>query len=128
MSGCTCAIDVYVDCDSMATVAAIKIVKARKEYKCGECHGAIKPGEMYEHFRGLFDGRWESFRTCSTCMEIRSCLMCNWYYGGVWDEIDSWFQDDLEDIPICILDQLSPAARAELIGWIDDRIDLEEDE
>lgn len=47
---------------------------ARKSHKCCECHGIIQPGEKYELFSGVWEGRGESFKTCHECAEIRKAI------------------------------------------------------
>ena len=60
-----------------------KIVTARKEYRCIECRDVIKPGDKYEYTRGLWDGRWSTFRTCILCLRIRKDFFCSWVYGDM---------------------------------------------
>jgi len=45
--------------------------KARKQYTCCECGRAIVPGERHERTRGLWEGRWETYRTCVPCVALR---------------------------------------------------------
>ncbi len=40
---------------------------ARKQHKCCECRGAIKPGERYHKFVGVWSGEFESFTRCVDC-------------------------------------------------------------
>ena len=49
----------------------ITVRKARKEWKCAECGEPIKPGEKYEHLKGLSEGEWFEVRTCIMCERIR---------------------------------------------------------
>lgn len=46
-------------------------VKARTAHKCTECGRVIAAGEVYERVGSLFDGRWETYKTCSHCMALR---------------------------------------------------------
>lgn len=45
--------------------------KARTEHRCCECRGRIYPGERYSLFRGCWDGRWSTFKTCEDCVALR---------------------------------------------------------
>lgn len=44
---------------------------ARKEHKCCECRETIKPGQQYQNIKGLWEGRFEIFKTCMPCYRIR---------------------------------------------------------
>jgi hypothetical protein len=57
--------------------------KARKTYKCCECSREIKPGDTYECDTGLWEGRWETYRTCSDCALLRSKFCSCWTYGDL---------------------------------------------
>lgn len=45
--------------------------KARKVHRCCECRGTIQPGERYSCLSGLWDGRFEVYKTCLECIELR---------------------------------------------------------
>lgn len=44
---------------------------ARKPHRCCECSRAIEPGETHEHATGIWEGRWEQYRTCADCVNVR---------------------------------------------------------
>lgn len=44
--------------------------KARKEHKCGECHGIIKKGEIYHMYHGIHDGTPFRAKICTHCEVI----------------------------------------------------------
>lgn len=44
---------------------------AKREHRCCECGDTIKPGERYQHVRGLWEGKWDTFKTCSECVDTR---------------------------------------------------------
>jgi len=48
------------------------LVKARKPHTCCACRNMIAPGETYERSAGKFDGYFHSYRTCLTCVRIRT--------------------------------------------------------
>lgn len=44
-------------------------------------------GDKYELTRGLWDGLWDSFRTCHACVETREEMGVDcWTFGGLYDE------------------------------------------
>jgi hypothetical protein len=68
-----------------------EIRKARKEHKCEECPGVIRPGDKYEHVRGKWDGYVDSFKTCERCVEIRTWVKNNvpclcWAHGNTIED------------------------------------------
>jgi hypothetical protein len=66
---------------------------------------------MYETYSLASDGEIFTFRTCLTCVEIRSHFMCSWCFEGLYEDILGEYYDD---IPVCCMDGLSPEA-AELM-------------
>ena len=44
---------------------------ARKEHKCCECHKPIRVGEKYHFAKGCWEGRWDKFKTCLKCNDLR---------------------------------------------------------
>lgn len=46
--------------------------QSRKQYVCCECGSTIEPGDRHQCITGLWDGTWDTFRTCATCARIRS--------------------------------------------------------
>lgn len=64
------------------------VKKARKEYRCVECHQVIRPGDSYEKYVTK-DINIETFRTCAICYDIRQALVCgSWYFGMLWEQIE----------------------------------------
>ena len=56
---------------------------ARKQHRCGECSGTIKPLDVYERATGCWDGAIDTFKTCQPCEIARddlvaTCLAYNW--------------------------------------------------
>lgn len=83
MSYCDCIGDV-----DLPSVWQVKKPKARTPHKCCECRGVIRPGERYEYVRGLWDGRWSTYRTCADCLHLRCEVGCScWIYGGLADAV-----------------------------------------
>jgi len=49
----------------------LKIILARKDHECCECHTPILPGTKYERVNGVWGGEWTTFKTCMSCSDIR---------------------------------------------------------
>ena len=49
-------------------------VKARKPHACSECGREITVGETHQYIKGLWDGRWSTFRTCEHCAAAREIV------------------------------------------------------
>ena len=86
----------YADSDGeTAAVHVATVRRARKRHVCDECPAAIEPGERYEHVRGLWDGFWDTNRTCLPCQRMRDGTLCSWTYGRVWDDIRDCLGEDV---------------------------------
>jgi hypothetical protein len=95
---------------------------ARREHKCCECDEIIPKGARYELARGLWDGRWSTFKTCLSCVEIRDHFGCEgWVYEMLWSDLEENFFPDMKAGGPC-MDGLSPSAKARLferrIAWL----------
>jgi hypothetical protein len=73
----------------------IRHSRARKQHTCCECDGIIRPGELYYYRRGLWDGTWDTFRTCHDCEALRDKIHTtiqrhdDWPpFGGLFDYIE----------------------------------------
>lgn len=82
----TCQIDSGEHGD-VASLEHYDVRTARKPHKCCECQETIRPGENYEVSRLLYDGRWDTFKTCSLCLEIRNKVFCSWIFGTIWEDL-----------------------------------------
>jgi hypothetical protein len=83
--GCGCVIDSCIG--SMPTFHREREVRARKEHVCCECGEIIHPGEMYEDVIGVWDGRFETYKTCWLCYRIRREYCCCWTYGCLREDL-----------------------------------------
>ena len=79
---CSCEIGDY----EAPTVFQQKAVTARKQHKCYECNRAIKPGEDYLYTSGLWDGSWDSHKTCHFCAAVGEWTPC-YSYGGLREAV-----------------------------------------
>ena len=61
-----------------------KIVIAKKEHICCECRDTIKIGEQYETVRGLWSGKFSTYKTCLPCRNIRETYChCGYVFGDL---------------------------------------------
>jgi hypothetical protein len=72
------------DCSDFEAPAVSEDVvrRARKRHRCGECRGLIEPGQHYEETRGLWEGRWFTYKTCVSCSVIGRTLLEGCYGLG----------------------------------------------
>ena len=61
MSDCFCDLE-------MPTAQRVKERKARREHRCTECRGTIKPGEHYRIITTLAEGHWMTDKQCPDCI------------------------------------------------------------
>lgn len=88
MSTCDCSVDSF-DYESPSFFRE-ETPTARKTYKCCECGGEIKPGQKYHKAVGVWDGEFQTWRTCWPCKSIRDEHCPHGYiFGGlvqtIWD-------------------------------------------
>lgn len=76
----------------LPSVFSNEIRTARKEHKCCECPNPILPGQKYHLFKGCYEGKWERFKTCMECEDIRA--ECHKLYrddeGVAFGELREW--------------------------------------
>lgn len=99
--------------------------KARKEHQCCECREVIPIGATYEKTVGNWDGNFETYLTCLSCVEIRNHFACSgWIFEHVWEDIEENFFPDMKAGGPC-MEGLSPAAKARLfdlrLKWLEER-------
>jgi len=64
--------------------------KARKPHRCIECAREIAPGETYRQDKSLYEGTWDTYKTCSHCLVGQAWLADNcggWVFGSVYEEM-----------------------------------------
>lgn len=81
----------YCDDGEPVDVYAVTQQKARKEYRCYECQKPIAPGEKYERLATLYEGHWETTRTCCRCLDLRQYVEAHapcfcWAHGTMLDD------------------------------------------
>jgi hypothetical protein len=60
--------------DDMADIYNETWQRARKHYKCCECSSAIEPKDSYQRVTMLYDGMWDTYKTCEKCADLRESL------------------------------------------------------
>lgn len=73
--------------------------RARKEHLCAECGRTIASGEVYLYEAWVYEGSFDTHRTCGQCHAARRWLVeiCStWQYGWVLNELaehwdESWW-------------------------------------
>lgn len=80
-------IDHCIDMDDgdSPQVFTSKMIKARKTHQCYECGNPVKPGEMYELVKGLWDGSWSTYKTCRICKSVRDDFFQSYIFGMLWE-------------------------------------------
>ena len=96
-------IDCYCDYDP-PQVYSSRVVKARKEYRCYECHARIRVGDKHEYAFGVYDGYAYQPRTCMHCVDIRQFVVNNipcfcWGHGNLIDDCRDIIQAAYEQAP-----------------------------
>jgi hypothetical protein len=92
-----------------------KIRTARKLHQCCECKETILPRDAYEYSTGKWDGELSVFKTCLSCVEIRTHFACDGFiYEKLWEDLQDNFFPDMKAGGPC-MEGLSPEARARLI-------------
>ncbi len=92
------------DCEQ-ASCSTLKHPKARKPHVCCECNSVILPGQIYELFKGIWDGHAYTFHTCDSCATVRNFYIetnitrydCPPCYGQLWDDIKQTGEGTRED-------------------------------
>lgn len=116
---CSCA-NVELDY-GYATILSDTTQTARKQHKCHECYRAIMPGEKYSVEKMVSEGKVGTHKTCAECRDIRNVLVCNFYYGEVWELLEETYENwDSDLIPWATIAKLTPSARVKLLERIED--------
>ena len=85
-----------IDHGEMISVLSEGQRRAKKAHKCGECGRTIEPGETYESVSGIYDGSFDTYKTCLQCCSVRKWLanVCaGWVYSEVLEEIEEHFYE-----------------------------------
>lgn len=87
MSDCDLCIGGECDYDGTMEFMSVKEVRARKSFRCEECHRSFPAGAKYEKMAAKYDGDFCSVKTCLDCADIRTTFCCDGgIYGQLWQE------------------------------------------
>lgn len=108
MSECS----IPVDPDETCSVHRSRIRKAKKDYRCCECHGPISAGTEYLSETALLSDGWSTYRTCLDCASIRKALFKEaWEWGGMFEYLRSHLDSSGGVIPSHCFADMTPEAR-----------------
>jgi len=123
MMECSCVFDAGInDC---AEILSDKTVKSKSIHICHECGKKIIPGEQYRMESTVYEGEFETYKTCLDCNSIREWLVCSFYYGKILDDIRNEIYDGMTISEDC-LSELTPNARGTICLMIEKRWETEE--
>ena len=115
---CAC---VAVDIDDYVDLISKTKPVARTEHACHECRRRIRPGEQYEVQKYVFEGTFETHKTCSECVEIRDMFFCDGYhYGQTRDDLNDDLIDADCELPESCIAALSPKVQDIVCGVIEE--------
>lgn len=91
MKTCTCS------CDEDAPIAYWETNPiARKHHVCCECGSTIDPGERYWNFKGIWENKFSTFKTCEICKYICTEAYANGIecipFGCLYEIVGSEFE------------------------------------
>ena len=69
--------------------------KARKEWKCCECHEMIPVGTVHHKLTGRFEGEWFEERWCALCDRIRKDAAPCAPIGMLYEELRNCYGKDV---------------------------------
>lgn len=80
--------------------------RARKEHKCEECYGPIRPRETYKRVAGKYDGMMYTYALCESCdawgeayskAQRQHCSGRGWSWelGRMWEDIAEFVEEHL---------------------------------
>jgi len=118
------------DVDDYVTPISDTKPTARKEHTCCECGRIIRIGERYRLEKNVFDGSFDTFKTCVDCDSVRTHLVCSFYYTQVWELVTENIRECalFDSIPYSKIAKLTPLAREQVCEIIEEYWDDQEDE
>jgi uncharacterized protein with PIN domain len=75
--------------DGGPDVSRTEMRRAAKEHRCCECDEPIQKGDLHEYYTGLWDGVWNSYRTCARCTNVAE----DFFRGRVFTMMVEDFKD-----------------------------------
>lgn len=109
---CACSVDFELSSADGPEESECHELVAASNHRCCECQRSIEPGEVYEHYKGMYDDKWYTYDTCSDCLSIRNVFFANGYYfGEVLEYFYEFINDNGGQISEKCLSALTPRAR-----------------
>jgi len=87
--------------------------------KCGECDRQINKGDVFEWYRGEYDGKACTHHTCSDCLSFRDNFFGDWTFEELWETFSDYMDDCGWQVPEKCLSKVTPAARAKICEMIE---------
>lgn len=96
--------DCYCDYDPPAFSSQYIVKAARRAHVCEECRRAIPKGASYEYTSGLWDGHFDTFKTCLLCCDLRKWTWSNipcfcWAHGNMLDDARNAIDEAISRAP-----------------------------
>src|SRR4051794_10869820 len=76
--------------DETVEILRAKEQRARKEYRCNECRRTIGVGEAYLYEAWIWEGEFDTAKTCLQCKQVREWLevACEgWNYSELEEDL-----------------------------------------
>lgn len=115
-----CSCEINVDDADGPTFATEELRWAAKRHWCCECRRKISPGELYENTRGMWDGKFETYKTCYDCRSVRRTMFKRgWTYEMIWEDIQDLIWENWGLDESCLA-KATPRARAKLCAILEE--------
>ncbi len=115
---CSC---IYINTDNGPEFSETTYPVARKTHRCTECYRDIKHGEKYEKCTGVWEGDFETYKTCIDCLSIRENFFCDgWQFTSVIEFLGYHIEETNGEISENCLVNLTVTARAKVCEMIED--------
>lgn len=115
---CSCSISTEIDC--LPDLYEEKKVVARKDHVCCECRKTIKRGQPYERIKGLWEGKFETYKTCIDCLSVRKAFFESYIFGELYDSLYEEIADADGELSQTCISKLTPVARGKVCDMIND--------
>ena len=80
----SCSCSVSID-EMTAEIYNETFPKSRKEHTCCECRETIPIGVKYNKVEGLWDGSFNTYKTCMFCYKMREKYFTHgFFFGELW--------------------------------------------
>lgn len=93
----------------------VRISKAKAQHECCECLSPILVGERYQRFTGVWDGDFETWKTCLPCVRLREILLTetDWdpeelVFGTLFSAVEEARRNGLRLHPLIQLALMAP--------------------